>query len=108
LSVALGDVQRDERAKAVTTTVGCLQDLQALPGACALLRPAAEPFPRRLSDQQLVELLKQPLCVGPARRAVLEHLGMHYQRTFADQWDFVRSAEAKRLDLDFTSTPKRP
>jgi hypothetical protein len=73
-----------------------------------LLRPAAEPYQRRFSDQELVELLKLPLCVGFARSAVLAQLGWQHQRTFADQWEFVRYAEEQKLGLDFTSPPRRP
>ncbi len=65
------------------------------------------PLPRRLSDQELVELLKHPLCVGPARRAVLGQLGLQHGRPFADQWEFVRFAEEQKLGLDLTSPPKR-
>ena len=108
LSAALGNAQRDKRAEAVAAAVGCLYDRQALPGALLLLGPATEPFPCRLSDEQLVELLKHPLCVGTARRAVLDHLGLQHRRTFADQWEFVRYAKEQKLDLDFTSPPKRP
>jgi hypothetical protein len=56
----------------------------------------------------LVEILKDPLCVGEARRIVLDALGTRYQRHFADQWDFVHFAEAQKLGLDFTSPPQRP
>jgi hypothetical protein len=108
LSAILGKGRRPERARAVAAAVGSLHGIQGLPGALALLQPAAEPFPRRLSDQELVELLKQPLCVGPARRAVLDHLEYRFQRPFADQWDFVRFAEEQKLGLDFTRLPRRP
>ena len=67
LSAILGDDRRLERAQTVAATVGCFHESQGLPGALALLQPASEPFPCRLSDQELVELLKQPFCVGPAR-----------------------------------------
>jgi hypothetical protein len=108
LSAVLGNAGREKRAEAVAATVGCLHDCQGLPGAVLLLRPAAEPYPRRFSDQQLVDLLKHPLCVGEARRIVLDQLGLQHQRTFADQWEFVRFAEEQKLGLDFTSPPKRP
>jgi serine/threonine protein kinase len=61
-----------------------------------------------LRPQLLVELLKHPLCVGDARRAVLAQLSRHYDRPFADQWDFVRYATDKNLDLDLLSPPRRP
>ena len=108
LSEVLGDAKQDARARAVTATVGLLHNNQGLPGAALQLRPAVEPFPRRLSDQELVELLKHPLCVGPARRAVLDQLGNYHGRTFADVWEFVRFAQEQKLDLDFTGPPKRP
>jgi hypothetical protein len=62
----------------------------------------------RLSDQDLVELLKGPLCVGRTRRTVLDQLGRHHKRTFADQWDFLRFAEENNLGLNFARTPQRP
>jgi hypothetical protein len=55
-----------------------------------------------------VDLLKQPLCVGEARRLVLEQLQRHYQRPFADQWDFVRFAQQQNLPLDLKTPPQRP
>jgi hypothetical protein len=76
--------------------------------ALALLLPAAEPPPCRLSTQQLVELLKMPTCVAEARRVILDHLGNRYRRTFADVWEFVRFAQEQKLDLDFTTPPQRP
>jgi hypothetical protein len=56
----------------------------------------------------MVELLKHPLCVGPARRAVLDHLGMDHGRAFADHWEFVRYSQEQHLDLDFTTQPQPP
>jgi hypothetical protein len=53
-------------------------------------------------------LLKNPFCVGEARKLVLEQLSRHYQRPFVDQWYFVRFATEQKLDLDLTSPPKRP
>jgi hypothetical protein len=63
----------------------------------------------RMPAKALVDLLKQPLwCNGDARRVVLRQLGLHYQRSFADQWEFVRFAKKRKLDLDLTTPPKRP
>jgi hypothetical protein len=73
----------------------------------AVLLPAAEPPPCRLSDKQLVELLKLPICIPEARRIILDHLGHRYRRPFADQWDFVRFAQEHQLGLDLTTPPKR-
>jgi hypothetical protein len=65
-------------------------------------------LPPPLRAQTLVELLKHPLCVGEARRLVLDQLQRHYNRPFADQWDFVRFATEQKLGLDLTTPPQRP
>jgi tRNA A-37 threonylcarbamoyl transferase component Bud32 len=66
----------------------------------------------RVSDQELVDLLKLPLCVGTPRRIILEQLQQHYKRPFADQWEFVQFAEDQKLALDFArpqpTTPAKP
>jgi hypothetical protein len=74
----------------------------------ALILPAAEPPPCRLSTQQLVELLKMPTCFGEARHVILDCLGNRYRHTFSDVWAFVRFAKEQNLDLDFISPPQRP
>jgi hypothetical protein len=61
-----------------------------------------------LPAQLLVDLLKQPLCVGEARRVVLEQLGRHYNRPFADQWEFVDYVRNNKLPLNLTTPPQRP
>jgi tRNA A-37 threonylcarbamoyl transferase component Bud32 len=70
--------------------------------------PGRAPFPCRLTTEQLVELLKHPLCVNEARAVVLEQLENRHRRKFADQWEFVRFATEQRLGLDFTTPPRRP
>jgi hypothetical protein len=55
----------------------------------------------------LVELLKHPFCIGEARRAVLDALEVTYQRSFADQWEFVAYAEKHQPHLDLLTPPKR-
>jgi hypothetical protein len=69
---------------------------------------AAEPFPCRLTTQELVDLLKMPTCFGKGRRVVLDHLGNRYGRRFVNHWAFVRFAREEGLHLDFTTPPKRP
>jgi hypothetical protein len=76
--------------------------------AVALILPAAQLPPCRLSTQQLVDLLKMPPCIGEPRRIILEHLGNRYRRTFGAPWEFVRFAKEQNLNLDFTSPPQRP
>jgi hypothetical protein len=63
---------------------------------------------RALPPEVLVDLLKHPCCVSEARRLVLDALARHYQRPFADQWEFVDYAEANKLGLDFTTPPRKP
>jgi tRNA A-37 threonylcarbamoyl transferase component Bud32 len=108
LSAVLGDLRREERARAVAAAAGGLHVCQGMHGLLFVLRPASEPFPRRLSDRQLAELLKHPLCIGVARRAVLDQLEIHHRRTFTDQWEFVNFAEEQKLGLDLLGPPKRP
>jgi hypothetical protein len=76
--------------------------------ASAVVQPALEPPPPPLRPQLLVDLLKQPFCVGQRRWLVLEQLTRHYQRPFADQWDFVRFAQEQKLALDLTNPAKSP
>jgi hypothetical protein len=64
-------------------------------------------LPETLPPQVLVDLLKHPLCVAEARRVVLTSLETRYQRKFADQWEFVRFAQDRHLQLDFTTPPAR-
>jgi hypothetical protein len=74
----------------------------------ARLQSELEPLPPPLPAQTLVDLLKYPFCVGEARRLVLNQLARHYQRPFADQWDFVRFAQEQKLGLDLLTPPQRP
>jgi hypothetical protein len=67
---------------------------------------AFDAMPEALPPQVLVDLLKHPLCVGEARRLVLDQLQRHYKRPFTDQWDFVHFAEENNLGLDLTSPPQ--
>jgi hypothetical protein len=108
LSEILGGDWRLARVHSVVLAVGSLHQNYGLLGALVLLNPTAGPIQRRLSDRELVELLKRPLCIGAARRVVLDQLQHHHQRPFADQWDFVRFADEKKLGLDFTTPPRRP
>jgi tRNA A-37 threonylcarbamoyl transferase component Bud32 len=99
---------RRQRTTSPAGAVGLALAPAALPLTVAHLAPALEPSAEPLPTPLLVELLKHPLCVGEARRAVLDVLAERYHRPFADQWEFVRFAEEQKLGLDFTSPPKRP
>jgi hypothetical protein len=71
----------------------------------------ARAFIKKQSEQKeprsTTRLLKQALCVGAARRVILDRPEDRYQQHFADQWEFVRFATEQRLGLDFTSPPQR-
>jgi hypothetical protein len=96
------------RTALVVAAVGPLAGTGHPVATPALLGRALEPLPCRLSTQDLVELLKQLTCVGPARRVILDQLEHRYRQKFADHWDFVRFAQEQRLGLDFTTPPQRP
>ena len=96
--------QRDLRALSVAMqTIGL--GMGALPAAMAL---EAEPWPCRLTTQELVDLLKMPTCFGKARLVVLDHLGNIHGRRFASHWEFVRFAHEQNLSVDLTTPPRRP
>jgi len=66
-----------------------------------------DPLAVRLTTRELTELLKQPTCIGPARRAILEELENRCRCRFADQWAFVRYAQENNLGLDLSAPPQR-
>ena len=72
--------------------VGVVSGVGSLPVGISF---AAEPWPSRLTSQQLVDLLKLPTCLGNARRVVLDQLGNVHSRRFADHWEFVRYARGE-------------
>jgi serine/threonine protein kinase len=107
LMALLCDVAPDKRPMAVVAAIGGLCGGQSAPSAFLFLRPTEVPPTCPLTDQDLVELLKDWLCVDLARRAVLDELGRRHRHRFADQWDFVHFATEQNFGLDFTSPPKR-
>ncbi len=107
-SVLAHDPGTRHRPLSVAATVAGLPGPGIPFAALASAQPALEPLPPPLPAQMLVELLKQPLCVGEPRRLVLEQLARHYHRSFADQWEFVEYAQNQKLGLDLTTPPQRP
>jgi len=77
-------------------------------GVLAAAAIAAEPYPCRLTTQELVELLKMPTCYGQYSRVVLDQLGNIHGRRFASRGEFIRFARETGLDLDLTTPPTRP
>jgi len=102
----LTDTSRQQKALRTARMVVAGSGLEGMLEAAA--HTMAEPFPCRLTTQELVELLKMPTCFGAARRVVLDHLGNRYGRRFTNHWAFVRYAREKGLKLDLTTPPKRP
>jgi hypothetical protein len=65
----------------------------------AMLRPCTE--------QQLVDVLKMPTCVGELQRAVLDELGRRRGQPFADLWEAVAWLAERRPMLDLSSPARR-
>src|SRR5262249_40764305 len=107
VSVQLGPEEALQRSLLAARAVAGLAPLPPLADLAALTQ-AAQPLPSRLSTQELVDLLKMPTCVGPAREPFLKLLGERYHREFADQWEFVEYAHDHLPDIDLTTPPKRP
>jgi tRNA A-37 threonylcarbamoyl transferase component Bud32 len=78
------------------------------PGARRDLHEAAAALATRSTNQGLVDLLKQPTCVGEARQAVLRELGKRMNHPFADLWEAVDWLREHEPGLDFTAPPRRP
>jgi hypothetical protein len=99
------EVQRERSLSAATTLAVQAGDVPPL-ASLGFLTLAAKPLPWCVSTPDLIELLKQPLCVGVARRAVLDQLEVRYHRPFADQWEFIHFAQGQHLGLDFATPPR--
>ena len=97
-----------ERSASATATVATLAGTGLPFAALTWAQLAPEPAPPPLPPQTLVYILKQPFCVGEARRLVLEQLSRHYHRPFANKWEFVDYVHQNNLRLDLTTPPVRP
>lgn len=62
----------------------------------------------RVDDTELIDLLKQPRCVGEAEVAVLKELGRRRNQTFHNVWDFVEYVQRTEPGTDLQSPPRRP
>jgi hypothetical protein len=54
---------------------------------------------RLVAEEELVSLLRAPLCGGQARSLVLDELGRRMTQRFADVWEFVEWARTNRPNL---------
>jgi hypothetical protein len=77
------------------------------PGDLERLAKAAALMSAHLHEQDLVDILKVPLCVGRSRDAVLLQLGQRTNRQFKDLWDFIDWVRANDPDIDLNSPPRR-
>ena len=90
LTSVLADNSRDQMSRRMARIA------RSAGTAEAVARVFADPFPCRLTTQELVDLLKMPTCIGAARRLILDHLENRLGQKFANHWAFVRYAtEAK-------------
>ncbi len=105
LSRILTDTSREQKARRAARMASAGSGIIGMLEAAKI---SVEPYPCRLTTQELVDLLKMPTCFGEARREVLDHLGDRYGRRFINHWAFVRFARERNLGLDFTTPPKRP
>jgi hypothetical protein len=96
-----------DRAVAIAQGVaGELPPGTPLSGMAAIVQ-GSKPLPNRWSEQELVDLLKRPTCVGPAREVVLRQLGQKCNRHFASVRQFVDWAHEHQPELDLTTPPRR-
>jgi hypothetical protein len=58
--------------------------------------------------QRQIDLLKDPGCVGPARRALIRHIAAEVKYNGTDLWGLVAHLERHRPDLDLASPLGRP
>jgi hypothetical protein len=103
LAQALAAIARwlePETAAVTARTLLRKSDSSPLDGALAAVAT-------RIDDQELVDILKGPLCVGQARAAILSELGRRAGRPFPTVWDFVDWARTHEPGLDLQSPPRR-
>jgi serine/threonine protein kinase len=62
---------------------------------------------RTCTEQQLVDVLKMPTCVGQLQRAVLDELGRRRGRPFADLWEAVAWLSESQPAIDLSSPTRR-
>jgi hypothetical protein len=107
VAARLGTEEAVRRSLFAAEAVAGAAPFHPLAGMPALIL-AAQPLSSRFSTQELVDLLKMPTCVGPARDVILQQLGQRYHREFADVWAFVEYAHEHLPDIDLKTPPKRP
>ena len=61
----------------------------------------------KLPNQEIVDVLKNPMCVGTIRDALLHTLSQRLNRRFDDLWDLCAWAQEHPAELDLSSPPVR-
>jgi hypothetical protein len=75
------------------------------PITLAELEKAVSKLAERCGEQDQIELLKHPLCVGANRDAVRIALNKRLKQNFATQWQLIAWLRQHRPDLDLISPP---
>jgi hypothetical protein len=61
-----------------------------------------------LSDQGVVDPLKDPFCTGPIRAVLLRELGRRFGQRFDSSWDLANWVQQHEPKLDLSGPPRRP
>jgi serine/threonine protein kinase len=103
-------LKRTEARKLVGDTAQLLvtQMAKNSPAISQTLRFSLQSLVRKLDKQDLVELLKNPACTGPACAIILQELSRRASRSFATVWDCVAWAEQHEPRLDLHSPWQLP
>jgi hypothetical protein len=99
LAERLDDGTRRKAAAWLIERIARFEDARTDPTA----RNALTKLAAQLDTQSVVKLLKDPLCVGPAREVILQDLGRRTKQTFRSHWEFVAWAEKHAPELDVKS-----
>src|SRR5262249_17362249 len=62
----------------------------------------------RLGREGTIDLLKYPTCIGPARAALLRHLGKQLNREFRTVWELVDWLESHEPTINLSAPARRP
>ena len=108
LVVQTGSAEAGRRAGSLAGVVGDASSPATLFSGLAPTAEAWQPLSGRLTEQQLVDLLKTPTCRQEGCQVIVAQLGNQCGHPFAGLWDFVDYAHEHRPDLNLTSPPVRP
>jgi serine/threonine protein kinase len=104
LSVRLGPQRAQQGAGRMLNAVALTTDKRFREHWGRILTSVAE----RLDRDQLIDLLKQPTCVGAANEIVLRQLSERMKQPFATTWDLVAYLEKNEPGIDLPAPPRRP